>query len=268
MDVARIEGIESAAIGGLVAAAPPAAAATMGLAATTIDGALCTVATALPGSRELNHVHGLGLDGAPVPDTTLDAIAAWYAERGAAYVIGIVPGADPALADALAARGFVPTRTWAKFVHDERSGGAPPATDLELDEAEGDEFAHVTTGGFGFPKVMAPWLAVLPGRAGWRCLVARDGDGVALGAGALFVAGNAAWLGFGATLPEGRGRGAQRALLARRVALAREHGCDLVTTETGVAVPGASQQSHRNIGRAGFTVAYERPHLASPGFPA
>lgn len=268
MDLARIEHVEIAAVADLFAAAPPAVADVLGVAAATIGGAFCSSTTGLASSRELNHVHGLGIDGAAVTDAALDAIAAWYAERDGAHVVGIVPGADPGLEPALTSRGFVPTRAWSKFVHEEHLTEPAPPTDLRIDDAAPAEFGAVVVGGFGFPDEMAPWIAALPGRPGWTCLVARDLDGTALGAGALFIGDGAAWLGLGATLPAGRGRGAQRALLARRIACARDHGCDLVTTETGTAVPGSPQQSHRNIGRAGFRVAYERRHLASPGFPA
>ena len=53
------------------------------------------------------------------------------------------------------------------------------------------------------------------------------------GAGALYVHEGVGWLGFGATLPEFRGRGAQSAILAARIEDARRQGCREVTTETG-----------------------------------
>jgi len=268
MSVALIEGIETAAMAALFDAAPSATVDELGIAHIEIAGAHCSYARAAAGSRELNHVHGLGIDGTAVDGEVLDAIAEWYAGQGSAYVVGIAPSGDPRLASMLTARGFTMTRPWAKFVYDERLAEAPPATALQIDAASGDEFGTVVVAGFGFPSGMVPWLALLPGRPGWTCLVARDEDGVAVATGALFVSGSCGWLSFGATLPAARGRGAQRALLARRVALARESGCELITTETGVAVPGSPQQSYRNIERAGFRVEYERPHLASPGFPA
>jgi GNAT superfamily N-acetyltransferase len=81
----------------------------------------------------------------------------------------------------------------------------------------------------------------------------------------LFVHGDTAWLGLGATLPEARGRGSQSALLARRIALAGELGCSLCVTETGESVVGRPSTSHRNILRAGFREQYLRPNYASPG---
>ena len=78
--------------------------------------------------------------------------------------------------------------------------------------------------------------------------------------GALFVDGDQAWLGLGATLPEARGRGAQSALLAERIRLAAEAGSTTVTTETGVREDGRPERSYRNILRAGFEEAFVRPN--------
>lgn len=266
-DVARAERIEATAVADLFAAAPPRIAELLGAASTTIADAVCVSTLAAAPSRELNHVHALGADGSPVDDATLDAIAAWYAERQGTYVVAIVPAQDPRLRDALVARGFTPTRAWSKFVHDPAAAEPPPPTELRVEPARPEEFGGVVTAAFEMPEAMAGWLAALTDRPGWTCLEARDETDAALAAGAVFQADGAAWLSFGATLPDARGRGAQRTLLAERVRLAREAGCDLVVTETGVAVAGAPQQSERNILRAGFRVAYERPHLAAPGFP-
>ena len=109
------------------------------------------------------------------------------------------------------------------------------------------------------PASMVPWLARLVGRSGWHCYLTRDGDESA-GAGALFVDGEHAWLGFGATRPPFRKRGSQSALFHRRIADAALHGARHVSTETGVPQPGQPAPSYANILRAGFEVAYVRPN--------
>ena len=61
-----------------------------------------------------------------------------------------------------------------------------------------------------------------------------------------------------ATLPPERGRGAQGALMARRMRDAAEMGCKWVITETGEETPDLPNPSYRNMVRLGFKLAYFR----------
>ena len=101
-------------------------------------------------------------------------------------------------------------------------------------------------------------------RPGWTWLVAWSGDDAA-GVDALFAHGEVGWLGFGATRPEHRGRGAQGAILAGRIERARELGLLRLVTETGAPREDGPGPSYRNILRAGFREIEVRPNLASPG---
>ncbi len=174
----------------------------------------------------------------------------------------MAPGAD-SLNAVCTARGLTPhPRTWAKFVRDNRA--APEAaTSLavrEVDTAGGRAFGAAAAQGFGLPPVVGEWLAALAGRPRWRCFVGFDGDTPAA-AGALFIDGNCAWLGVGATVGSHRKRGAQSAILGARINAAIASGCTLLTTETGIPQPCESAPSYANIQRAGFAVAYPRPNL-------
>lgn len=84
-----------------------------------------------------------------------------------------------------------------------------------------------------------------------------------MAAGALFALREAGWLGFAATLPSHRGRGAQGAILAARAARARELGLGVLITETGVPREGGTGPSYRNVLRSGFRPTYVRPNYAS-----
>jgi hypothetical protein len=53
-------------------------------------------------------------------------------------------------------------------------------------------------------------------------------------------------------------------LLAARIDAARAAGAVSLATETGERVPGAPDQSYRNILRAGFREAYLRANWHSP----
>ncbi len=81
---------------------------------------------------------------------------------------------------------------------------------------------------------------------------------------ALFVSEGVGYIGFAATLPEHRGKGAQNALLAERIDHAREMGCDVVVTETGERRDDLPSNSYRNILRAGFTEVAVRANWLRP----
>ena len=264
MDVlGTLERAETEAFRDLLEAVPPLVAERYGFAVTEIAGAVCGAARSLPRSREFNRVMGCGLH-ADAGDEELDEIERWYA--GSPFVVALSPEARPdGIAERLATRGFVRDYPWVKFIRTPDPDVTAP-TDLRV-EAVGDDraadFASVVVASFEMPPFLERVLAVLPGRPGWSCWVAYGG-GTACGAGALFVSGDSAWCGFGATLPEARGRGAQSAILAARIRAAAEAGCRTITTETGARVEGRPARSYRNLLRAGFEEVYERPNWRSP----
>jgi GNAT superfamily N-acetyltransferase len=113
------------------------------------------------------------------------------------------------------------------------------------------------------PPDVSQFFSPLSGREGWHCFVGYDGDDP-VACAALFAHDGVGWLGAAGTLPDQRGKGAQSALLAARIALARELGLDVLTTETGEQRDDGPNASYRNILRAGFEEAYIRPNLLSP----
>ena len=68
----------------------------------------------------------------------------------------------------------------------------------------------------------------------------------------LEVLADVGYLGMDGTLPEARGRGAQSALLATRIAAAADQGLQHLFIETGERGTGVPDKSYRNILRAGF----------------
>jgi GNAT superfamily N-acetyltransferase len=213
-----------------------------------------------------NRALGLGL-GRPAAESDLDEIAGFFRDVGVEWCAAVAPQAEPAeLSASLQARGLVPGYAWAKF---RRSVSDPPESTSELrveraGEGEARAFAETFVRGYGVPELMRDWLARLPGRKGWECFVAYDGETPAA-TGAVFAHGGVGWLGIAATLPEHRRRGAQGALLAARIRAAAEAGCEVVVTETGARVEGKPSSSYRKILRAGFELDYERPnYLSSP----
>ena len=100
-----------------------------------------------------------------------------------------------------------------------------------------------------------PALARLTERPDWHIFMGFA-DGEPAATGALFVNEGVGWCDFGATSPDFRRMGGQRAMLAARIQAARELGCELIATETGESVEGDPQHSYHNIQWAGFEELY------------
>jgi hypothetical protein len=81
-------------------------------------------------------------------------------------------------------------------------------------------------------------------------------DGTPVGAATMRIDDGIALMGGAATLPTSRRRGVQGALLAARLADARDAGCELAIVTTA---PGS--QSQANVMRSGFALAYARAIL-------
>jgi GNAT superfamily N-acetyltransferase len=137
-----------------------------------------------------------------------------------------------------------------------RDCSPPPAvsTDLRVEciGAEwADDFGRIVSDAFGMPEACRPMMAGIVHDPRWHLFVSFDGD-TPTGAGALFVDHGNGWLEWGATDEAFRRRGSQGAIMAARIALAQELGCENLFTETGEAVEGDPQHSYTNILKSGF----------------
>lgn len=262
----RMERLEVEVWRDTLAAAPERLRAAIGLDAAPFAGGLAMRCRALP-TLLYNRAFGFGLED-PFGAAELERIVRHF-PAGAEFTIQPSPACVFEGARAwLDARGM---RSWFDWVCWSRAldAEAPDApSDLAIAEVaphEADAFAELCTGIFD-ERPLAPVLAATVGRAGWRSYVARDG-GRAVATGMLFVHGRDAWLGWGATLASHRGRGAQSALVARRLRDARAMGATHARVETADDLPGQPNPSFRNMRRAGFTLLYRRPshaHLLAP----
>jgi GNAT superfamily N-acetyltransferase len=191
----------------------------------------------------------------------LDALLREFRDGGVRRVfVNEVPGGlDADVAAKLTRVGLRHYNNWVKLYRD--CSSLPPA-DCNLAIREiGDEdalsFGRIFAPAAGWPDICAEWLASLIGRPGWHTLGAFD-DSRLVATGALFVSDHTGALTFAATHPDYRGRGAQAALIRRRIEIAASLGCDLLSVETGQNRPGHPMPSHRNVLRAGFKEAYVR----------
>ncbi len=243
-------------------AAPEPSASEHGIAVKETAGGLLARAAATD-VLALNRVLGLG-DCRPASPGDIDEIVREYRESGARrFFVQISPIAEPSdLADRLEDRGFLRYNNWVKLQRD-TAAPAFTGTQIEVRPIEGndaDAFGRIVSECFGWPDWLGPWVARTVGRPGWKHYMAFDGA-EAVATGAFFVWRDLAWLDFAATLPQHRGRGAQSALLARRIDDAREAGCHALVVETAEQTAARGAPSWRNTVAFGFRQAYLRPNF-------
>jgi GNAT superfamily N-acetyltransferase len=257
---------EAAACANYCLSASDEAVALNGIEVHKRGGAIVTVAAKLD-VLAYNRVVGLGIDG-PVEDALIDDIVNTYRRSGAKrFFVQLAPSESNAdLAHRLEERGFRHHNNWMKL---QRGVDASPAvrTDLRVEKIGRDAaeaFAQVVVESFEWPERSIPWIASPVGRRGWRHYMAYD-DATPVATAAMFVEGAHCWIDFAATLPAARGRGAQSALVARRIADCAEAGCKLMIVETAEPTDTHPAPSFRNMRRFGFEVAYARPNYIWDG---
>lgn len=246
---------------------PPAAAAEHGIERAGFGPLQATLVRELGDAQMINLLLGATAPGA-VAAGHLEAALAWGRERGVAFTVQVPPGEpETEAAEAtLQAAGYAPGYGWMRFVRDPHPPRFSPSEEVEVVELaapDQEPFGAIVAAAFGLPAWGAELFASLPGRPSWRCYVAKL-DGNAQAAGAMFLDADVAELGIGATLEPARGRGAQLALLHRRIVDAAAAGARLLFVETGERVPGRPSNSYRNILRAGFEEAYVCPNWGPP----
>lgn len=229
-------------------------------------GAACYAENGSP----MNKVVGLGFAGVPTADE-LDDIEKAFAERESPVQVELSNLADPEIGAALTARGY-------HLVGFENVSGRPldvadssaVSSGVEVRPARPDEFdtcLDVVVEGFAHPDeqgvpsheefprdIIARAIRDMAG-AGVVSYVALL-DGVIAGEGSMRTANGIAQMTGAATLPRYRRRGAQTALVATRLNIAAEAGCDIavVTTQPG-------SKSQQNVQNRGFHLLYTRAVL-------
>lgn len=225
-----------------------------------VGGATAAVFKRLP-IAVFNRVVGLGVH-EPATEAMIDELMALYDDAGTPFGISVSPAARPAeISEWLLARGFEHTSNWAKVI---RGTEPPPEIETELrieqaDETTAAQYAAVGQVAFEMPewtKQLFEEMAMMPEVMSY---VAFAGDEPA-GIGSMLIAGEYGALFNGATLPDYRRRGAQGAIMARRIREGIAGGCRWLTTETGEDTPESPNPSYRNMIRTGFQLAYLRPN--------
>jgi hypothetical protein len=231
---------------------------------------------------------GLGMAD-PIGTAELDALETFFISRGADVCHEVSPLAGVELAALLATRGYKPIelstvlfRPLGMAPHNRLRQGYGESADAQRAKAEGlpheigmpneietnrvtvrhvapeeaDLFAEVSSRGWSQSAEVQPFIEglarLMVARRDGQCFVAEL-DGTPVATGAMSLWNGVALLAGASTVPEGRRRGAQLALLDTRLGFAASHGCDLAMMCTA---PGSTSQ--RNAERNGFRIAYTR----------
>ena len=210
----------------------------------------------------MTQTFGLGLFG-EVTKADMDALESFFRERGAPVFHEVSPLTGDELLALLGERGYRPVEFTSVMYRplgpDPDDLPAPGGGEINVrvvGEDEHELWAQTATRGWSEFTEYADQIHELSlvgaKRAGAHSFLAElDGRPVATGAvgiheGVVLLAG-------ASTVPEGRRRGAQLALLGSRLRFAAERGCRIAMMG---AQPGSTSQ--RNAERHGFRIAYTR----------
>lgn len=236
--------------------------------AIDISGTLVLRAPRL-GNLLFNRAIGLGLTGIMDDAQVLEVLAAFRRTSIDGFWLQVSPAAQCAdLGARLQAHGLSAyRRSWTKFT---RGTQASSGTNCKLAirkavHADAGPAAAILAPAFDMPAAGGRLLAAVIGRPRWHVYVVRHRE-QAVAVGGMFVDGPLAYLAFAATSPAFRRRGAQGALMQKRIDKALALGCSLIATETGTPLHAAEPNpSYQNMLRFGFVPAGIRENYGPPG---
>jgi len=210
----------------------------------------------------LTQTFGLGVFDT-ITDKELDELEAFFKRHGAEVFHEVSPLADLSLIALLNERGYQPielTSVMFQELSGENSLDLPinPLIKTRIIE-KGEEklWAQTSANGWatemeGLAEFMFNFGQISAQTEGGFPFIAEL-EGVPVSAGMLFIYDDVAILAGASTVPEGRRKGAQTALLDARLKFAKSQGCQIATMG---ALPGS--QSQRNAEKNGFRIAYTR----------
>jgi hypothetical protein len=218
------------------------------------------------GARLARRADGCELSGlAPASEAELEALLAAVGDGPARA--RVAPGADAArVQQRLAAHGFAPAGLEPVLVH--RLDELPSVPGHARAAARGDfeawcRVAAEGEGDAGRASRLAALRSDFAGEA-WRLFVARD-RGEVVAAAALLLVGDVAVLAHAATVPEQRGRGHLRALVAAQLAAAAAAGARLAVARLAVARGEPALAALRASLAQGLRLAYHEAHWRRDG---
>ena len=221
---------------------------------TTIAGTLVMFAGV---GSPITQTFCLGIHERPT-ERDLDAIERFFTSRGSPVVHEVSPHAGVEVLALLTRRGYKPIEL-SNVLYQSIDRLAPIETNPELrvrqvEKHEAAAYGAISVRGWSEMPEVIPFIHgfAQSSVAVATCFVAEL-NGEAIANAAMFMHEGVALLAGACTVPEGRRRGAQQALLDARLRAAAARGCDVA-----MVVTAAGSASQRNSERNGFKVAYTR----------
>jgi hypothetical protein len=207
----------------------------------------------------MTQTFGLGLF-EPVAGADLAGIERFFFERGAGAPHEVSSLAGVETTAMLVARGYVPVESSTVLVrrlgHDAAATEAGPVRARAAEGHEADTWVDASARGWSEHVAVVEQIRAIATLAFHNPRMTSffaEREGRPIATGSLGAHEGVALLAGASTLADERGRGAQRVLLAERLRIAKERGCDVAMI---VTEPGSGSQ--RNAERNGFLVAYTR----------
>ena len=228
---------------------------------TTIAGAMAMFAGV---GSPITQTFCLGIHEKPT-ERDMETLERFFTSRGSQVFHEVSPLAGVDVLGMLATRGYKPIEI-SNVLYQEIQGaqgaqGAQSARGAQgplrvrqIAKYEADRYGAISVRGWSEMPEVIPFIHgfALASVEVASCFVAEL-NGEAIANAALFMHAGVALLAGASTVPEGRRKGAQQALLDARLRAAAEQGCDLA-----MVVTAAGTASQRNSERNGFKVAYTR----------
>jgi hypothetical protein len=210
----------------------------------------------------LTQTFCLGIEQAVTPED-LDRLDVFFKDLGAPVFHEVSPLADPSALRLLNAHGYEPFEFTSVMFQpivagpgEAGKGGGHGVRARLIGSAENELWAQTSSRGWSespeLSEFMLTFSRVSAMKTSGHAFLAEL-DGTAIASGGLTIHEGVALFAGASTVPEGRRRGAQNALLAARLNFAAEQGCDLAMM---CAMPVSASQ--RNAERQGFRIAYTR----------
>jgi hypothetical protein len=217
----------------------------------------------------LTQTFGLGMFD-EITDAEMERLEAFFQKHDAPVFHEVSPLAGWSLVELLNRRGYQPIEL-TSVLYQPLGAETAPALPVNpqiktriIEKGEEQLWAQTSANGwmtegegladfmFNFGRINAATKGGIPFLA--------ELDGAPISAGMLYIYDDVAVLAGASTVPEGRRKGAQNALLDARVRFAIEKGCAIAAMG---ALPGSGSQ--RNAEKNGFRIAYTRTkwHLKS-----
>lgn len=222
-------------------AGSPAATLPMG------DGALI----ALGPGRYVNR--GVGVTLGELSAGDLDSIEHFFGDRQLPPAVELTSWAPAPTIAELTRRDYRPNWFRAMFAIEPGRSSAASAHDVHVEAVDDTNLATwLDVYGAAFDvvdagRLISDEMALASHAAAGVHVVMATIDGQPAGCGLVHVADGVGWIGGAATMPQFRRRGVQATLIAHRLRLATDLGCDVAAA---TAVP--SGESARNLVRHGF----------------